>query len=138
MSVLSDVDMMLISHAAGTIFQSEIDTLKNFVSNGGGLFLIGLGWAWVGYHPGKTLDDYPMNKIGEVFGFRWIDGYISDLGNNYNGQPIFHIFYPNIELQTMRQAFSYIQMTTDAYPRDLPSYHYQGEKQSNIFLAAFV
>lgn len=119
-SVLSDIGVVLMGNAWGTIFQSEIDVLKNFVVNGGGLFLIGLGWSWVGYNPGKTLDDYPMNKIGEIFGIRWIDGYISDPSNNYNGQPIFHTFYPSIELQTLYQAFTYIKMVTSAHPSDLP------------------
>jgi len=82
---------------------------------------MGLGWSWEPYNPGKTLDDYPMNKIGEVFGIRWIDGYISDPTNNYNGQPVFHTFYPNIELQTLYQAFSYINTTTRAHGTGLPS-----------------
>jgi len=39
---------------------------------------------------------------------------------NYNGQPIFHILYPNVELQTIYQAFSYIEATTADHPSDLP------------------
>jgi hypothetical protein len=120
-SSLSGVSVVLIGNAGGDFSQQEVDELKSFVSNGGGLLLMGLGWSWEPYNPGKTLDDYPMNKIGEVFGIRWIDGYISDPTNNYNGQPIFHTFYPNIELQTIYQAFSYINTTTKAHQTDLPS-----------------
>jgi hypothetical protein len=120
-SVLSDVGVVLIGNAWGTISQSEIDSLKDFVTNGGGILLEGLGWSWEPYNPGKTLDDYPMNKIGKIFGVRWISGYINDPTNNYNGQPIFHTFYPKIELQTIYQAFYYIQTMTDAHPGDLPS-----------------
>lgn len=119
-SNLYDVGAVLIGNAGNPILQSEIDALKDFVSSGGGLFLIGLGWSWEPYNPGKTLDDYPMNKIGEVFRIRWINGYISDQTNNLNGQPIFHTFYPNIEIQTIYQALSYINITTDAHPSDLP------------------
>ncbi|MBO3840429.1 MAG: hypothetical protein QXN75_07080 [Thermoproteota archaeon] len=120
-SVLSDVGVVLIGNAWGEFSPSEITALREFVDSGGGLFLIGLGWSWEPYNPGKTLDDYPMNKIGELFGIRWIDGYISDPTNNYNGQPIFHTFYPNIELQTIYQAFPYIETITNAHPDDLPS-----------------
>ena len=119
-SALSGVGVVVIGDAWGTITESEIEALKDFVVNGGGLFLMGLGWSWGPYNPGFTLDDYPMNTIGENFGIRWISGYIVDPTNNYNGQPIFHTFYPNIELQTMYQAFSSIEGITDAYPSDLP------------------
>ncbi|MBO3840674.1 MAG: hypothetical protein QXJ72_08125 [Thermoproteota archaeon] len=120
-SILSDVGVVLIGNAWGELSPSEINVLREFVEGGGGLFLMGLGWSWEPYNPGKTLDDYPMNKIGGLFGIRWIDGYISDPTNNYNGQPIFHTFYPNIELQTIYQAFSYIETITNAHPDDLPS-----------------
>ena len=120
-SILSDVGVVLIGNAWGEFSQPEIIALRDFVESGGGLFLMGLGWSWEHYNPSKTLDDYPMNKIGELFGIRWIGGYISDPTNNYYGQPIFHTFYPNIELQTIYQALSYIQTITDTHPSDLPS-----------------
>ena len=118
---LSGIGVVLIGDAWGEITQQEIDLLRSFVSSGGGLFLMGLGWSWEPYNPGSTLDDFPMNKLGEHFGIRWISGYISDPTNNYNNQPVFHTFYPNIELQTQYQAFSYINATTEAHPQDLPS-----------------
>lgn len=120
-SVLSDIGVVLVGTAWGAFLESEIDALKGFVSGGGGLLLTGLGWSWEPYNTGFTLDDYPMNKIGEIFGIRWIDGGISDPTNSYEGQPIFHTFYPDVELQTIYRAFSYIEETTDAHPSDLPS-----------------
>jgi hypothetical protein len=104
----------------GDFSQQEIDALKSFVLNGGGLLLLGLGWSWELYNPGRTLDEYPMNILGEIFGIRWTTGYISDPTNNYNGQPIFHTFYPNIELQTIYQAFSYTNEAMKRHPQDLP------------------
>lgn len=97
-SILLDIGVILIGHAWSVVTQSEIEVIKNFVADGGGLFLIGLGWSYLGYVTNATLDNYPMNLIGEIFGIRWIDGYISDPTNNYDGQPIFYTFYPNIEL----------------------------------------
>lgn len=120
-SELSDVGVVLIGDAWGAVLDSEIDALTNFVTNGGGLLLTGLGWSWEPYNPGFTLDDYPMNKIAEPYGIRWINGYISDPTDNYEGQPIFHTFYPNIEVQTIYRALSYIETTTNAHPDDLPS-----------------
>ncbi len=96
-SVLSDVGVVLIGTAGGTVLQSESDALVDFVTKGGGLFLTGLGWSWKPYNPPYSLNEYPMNKIAAPYGIRWIDGYIRDPTNNYEGQPIFHTFYPNIE-----------------------------------------
>jgi len=45
----------------------------------------------LGAVPAFSQDDYPMNKLGEPFGIRWIDGYISDPTDNHDGQPIFHL-----------------------------------------------
>lgn len=58
-SSLSGAGVVLIGNAWGDFSQQEIDALKSFVSTGGGLLLMGLGWSWEPYNPGKTLDDYP-------------------------------------------------------------------------------
>ena len=51
----------------------------------------GLGWSWVAYQ--KTpLEENPVNKIGMLYGMKWINGYIGDQTNNNNGCPIFHTF----------------------------------------------
>jgi hypothetical protein len=119
---LSNVSVVIIGNTWGYFLPSEIDALRNFVANGGGLVLLGLGWSWLAYNPGKTLDDYPMNKVGEVFGLRWIDGYISDPTNSYGGgQPIFHSFYPSLELLTFSSAFTFVRSATEAHPNDLPA-----------------
>jgi hypothetical protein len=69
---LSDVSILFISSAGSEFTEEETNAIKNFVSNGGGLFIQGLGWAWVAYHPDETLEDYPMNRIGEQFGIRFL------------------------------------------------------------------
>lgn len=119
-SALSDVGVVFIVHASEDALESEIDALADFVRDGGGLFLVGLGWSWKAYH--GPLDEYPMNKIAQPYGIQWIDGYISDPTDDYEGQPIFHTFYPDIEVETTYEAFSYIENTTDAHPSDLPSF----------------
>ena len=141
-SALSGISVVIVGNAWGAITQQEILALQNFVSGGGGLLLMGLGWSWEPYNQGSTLDDYPMNQLGEVFGIRWIDGYISDPTNNYQGQPIFHTFYPNIEIQTIYQAFNSITTITEEYPSDLPEILQTDSTirsryvKANMFLAA--
>ena len=95
-TVLSDVSIVFIGIAWGNISRSEIDAIRDFVSKGGGLFLMGLGWSWKSYK--GPLDEYSMNKIAEPYGIQWIDGYVQDPTDNYNGEghPVFHTFYSNI------------------------------------------
>jgi hypothetical protein len=135
-SALQNVGVVFIETAWSAFTPQEILALNNFVSSGGGLLMNGLGWSWVPYHPGSTLDDYPMNLIGETFGIRWIDGYINDPTNNYQGQPIFHTLYPNIEIQTIYQSFDYITLITTAHPSDLPSVLQNDETIRNKFTRA--
>ena len=91
--LLENVGVIIIASAWKDFEDSEIESIENFVTNGGGLFILGLGWSWLGYHEGKTLDDFPMNKIGKMFGIKWIDGIVKDPTNNYKGTPTFHIFH---------------------------------------------
>jgi hypothetical protein len=93
-SSLSDVSILFISCPGPSLSDAEIDTIRSFVSNGGGLLMQGLGWAWVSYEK-KSLDEYPVNKLAMPYGFKWIGGYISDPTNDHYGCPVFHEFFPN-------------------------------------------
>jgi len=117
--ILSNYDVLLIGTAWGKFTKEEVSAIVNFVYNGGGLLLTGLGWSW----PGITLDDYPMNIIGEHFGIRWIDAYTEDKDpeHNYKGAPIFHVFYPNIEIGSIPQAMEFINNALEQYSSNLPS-----------------
>jgi hypothetical protein len=90
-SLLSDVSVLFINCPGPSLSDSEINAIRSFVSNGGGLFMQGLGWSWVSYQ-NSLLEENPVNKIGMAYGMKWIDGYIGDPTNNYNGCPIFHLF----------------------------------------------
>lgn len=90
---LSDVSVLFISCPGPSLSDVEIDAIKNFVSAGGGLFVQGLGWAWLSYEK-RPLEEYPLNKLAMEYGIKWIGGYISDPTNNRNGCPVFHRFFP--------------------------------------------
>ena len=55
----------LPDHSGQRLTLEEITSIRSFVVYGGGLFLIGLGWAWkqYGQKRGLTMDDYPLNRI---------------------------------------------------------------------------
>ncbi len=92
-SFLADRDVLIFGNASGTISSSEIDAVESFVANGGGLFLIGLGWSWGHYHP-EPIEEYPMMQLALPYGVRWLECYLWDI--YYDQTPIFNVFYPNI------------------------------------------
>ena len=92
-SFLAGRDVLIVGNAAGTISSSEIDAVEHFVANGGGLFLIGLGWAWGHYHT-EPIEEYPMMKLAVPYGVRWLECYLWDI--YYDQTPVFDVFYPNI------------------------------------------
>jgi len=92
---LADIGVVIVGTAWAPFTTEEIATLNAFVRDGGGLFLQGLGWSWPPAHPGLTLDDYPMNKLGADYGVRWIDRCVTDPTNQRYDRPVFHCLYPN-------------------------------------------
>lgn len=119
--VLDTAGVVIIGNAWGGFTQSELDVLQTYLEEGGGLFLMGLGWSWEPYNPGKTLADYPMNKIGAFSGVRWVNGGISDPTHQYQGQPIFLTFYPNLKHQTSAGARAFVDSVTATYASNLPA-----------------
>lgn len=92
--VLSGASIILISCPGLPLTNQEIVNIRSFVTNGGGLFMQGLGWSWVQYQH-QSLEDYPLNKVADPYGFKWIGGYISDSEHNHYRAPIFSLFYPD-------------------------------------------
>jgi hypothetical protein len=41
----------------------EVKALAQFAEDGGGLVVAGLGWGWLQLHHGKSLADYPANRL---------------------------------------------------------------------------
>jgi hypothetical protein len=110
-SALSDVSVLIISCPGPSLSDAEIDAIRIFVSNGGGLFLQGVGWAWLSYEK-RSLDEYPLNKLAMPYGFKWIGGYIVDQTNNRDGCPVFHTFFPSIDnnkIEPSEESITYSQ-----------------------------
>jgi len=97
---LPENGVLIIGNAWSDFQDAELNTIKSFVNKGGGLLLWGLGWSYVQYNSPKNINDYPMNKVGTMFGVNWLTGTISDPTNNVSGSPIFYTFnrYSNLQL----------------------------------------
>jgi len=106
---LALASVLIIGNAGGSFTTNEIEVVRQYVANGGGLLLAGLGWAWLAYHPGTT---YPMTQMAAPFQADWLNGYITDPTDQLSGSPIFHIFYPNISIP--RPSISNAQIQQNA------------------------
>lgn len=97
-TTLDDYGVLILGNSWAEYLPIEYETIESYVKSGNGLFIMGLGWSWVAYHSGQTLEDYPMNKIAMKFGLKFADDHIEDPTNNINGVAtniVFHNFYPD-------------------------------------------
>ncbi|MBK8442104.1 MAG: hypothetical protein IPL35_01230 [Sphingobacteriales bacterium] len=118
---LSGKGLLIIGNAWGSFTAAEIAALNAYISGGGGVLMMGLGWSWEAYNSGGAAT-YPMNIIGNTFGLHWTATTISDATNQYNGQPLFTTLYPqSANLMTVASACDYINNTTATYPATLPT-----------------
>ncbi len=91
---LKGVSVLLIGNAWGDFTPGEVDAIRIFVQDGGGLCLLGLGWSWAQYHPTVPFDAYPMMQMAEPYEVRWLTNVISDPTHRYKDGPLFHSFGP--------------------------------------------
>ena len=73
LNLLQDVDLLCIYGYSGWSFhEDEIEAVRQFVNNGGNLFIQMLGWALHAYN-GIPPEDNPLNVLCEPFGM-WFNG----------------------------------------------------------------
>ncbi|MGE3167138.1 MAG: dockerin type I repeat-containing protein, partial [Planctomycetota bacterium] len=108
-SALTGVSVLIVGNAWGNFTPTEITAVQQWVGGGGGLLVAGLGWSWLAYHPGMTLEDYPMAKLSAPYGVRWLSSVISDPTNNVSGSPVFSVFFPAVEVSSVAASLTTIQ-----------------------------
>ena len=91
-SSLTAGSVLIIGNAWRDFTAAEIQAVQDFVTNGGGLLMAGLGSSWLGSNA-----DYPMTKMAQPYGVIWQTSTIvdPDPGDQAGGSTIFHTFYPN-------------------------------------------
>jgi VCBS repeat-containing protein len=101
---LAGASVLVVGNAWAPFTPEEVEAARQFVVGGGGLALVGLGWSWAQYHPGMTMDDYPMTRMAAPYGVGWLTSYISDptdwiIDSSGYVTPVFHTFYPDLPWQ---------------------------------------
>ncbi len=91
---LKEANILIIGNAWGNLENDELEAIEQFVSKGGKLLAVGLGWSWKKYsdQPNKApnggncnqkgqdktkISTYPMNKLLEQFGARFESSWIN-------------------------------------------------------------
>ncbi len=78
---LADIAVLVIGNAWHSFTENELMAVHDYVANGGGLMVAGLGWSWVehgplkdsGLTPAELLEIYPMNVLMQPFGLVWTE-----------------------------------------------------------------
>jgi len=119
---LAGKSVLIVGNGGGTPFTAaEIEVVRQFVADGGGLCLGGLGWAWTTYHPGMTMDDYPMTRLASPYGVWWRTQIINDPTDQSNGSVRFHVFYPQAAPYSLAAAKETIAAAHTAHGANLPT-----------------
>lgn len=116
---LNAASVLVIGNATQPFTATEIAAVESFVQAGGGLCLAGLGWSWEPYHPGTTIEDYPMTAMAAPHGVRWLRSVIYDPTDQYFGATVFHTFYPQAATVSVSRALSAILSAHAAHPTGL-------------------
>lgn len=69
---LMETDVLVID--AHHLRDEDLEPVRRFIVQGGGMLTAGLGWGWLQLHPGKTILEHPGNRLLRDAGFAWIDG----------------------------------------------------------------
>jgi hypothetical protein len=118
---LAGASVLVVGNAWGDFSAAEIESVRAWVEQGGGLLLVGLGWSWEPYHPGTTIDDYPMMRLASPYGVRWLRSTIEDPTNAIQGSAVFHTFYPSSPNASAASAMALIDAEHAANGTDLAS-----------------
>lgn len=72
-SVLKRSSTIILMPWHHTPSAAEVESLRKFVEDGGGLLISGYGWVWTTYNDRGTpgLEFYPSNIYGKPFGIQW-------------------------------------------------------------------
>ncbi|MBU0677508.1 MAG: hypothetical protein KJ626_05270 [Verrucomicrobia bacterium] len=130
-SSLSGKDTLIVGNAWSLIDYTERYAIRDFVSNGGSLLMLGLGWSWSG-----EPNTYPMAPLAELFQGMWARDGINDPTDQYNGSPIFSAIYPHVIHYSLSEATSFIARAHADYPTTLPSVLETNTLFRNRFLSA--
>lgn len=69
--VLAELEVLVIGNAWSELKVAEVAAVVEFVHNGGGLLMAGLGWSWAS-NRGSDMASYPMNQLGQKFNIKWL------------------------------------------------------------------
>lgn len=111
---LIGVGVLIVGNAWASFTDAEIEAIRYFVESGGGLLLVGTGWAWP-----SANKKYPMDKVAEPFGLVWLRNIIPDFTNQMEDSPVFYTFFPEAEACSFEEVRSDILSAHQAYPSRL-------------------
>jgi hypothetical protein len=71
-NVLTNASVLIVNNSWGQFSDAEIEAVRQFVEQGGGLYMGGEEWSWDSYGSGV----YPMAKLAAPYGMVWDGSYL--------------------------------------------------------------
>lgn len=92
-AALSNTDVLILGNdwnGQVDYTTAEVDAIEDFVLQGGGLLVAGLGWSFP-----QGLNNYPMNTVAQRFGIAYNTSIIRDPIYRFNNSPLLYNFHPD-------------------------------------------
>ena len=91
----------------------RMDAVKQFLRDGGGLIVTGIGWGWAQLNPGKSLkDDNPFNRLLAEFGFLTNNDWC---GNSFKTQCFDSDYHLFTVLESLSDPQKQTQLSSNLY-----------------------
>lgn len=125
---LRDSGLLVIGSTWQRITAAEVDAIEDHVLNGGGLLVIGIGWAYSGYADDPDSAQYIPNVLGERFGWHVEFTTMSDpdTPSGEPGTPAFQVLpitdYTPAQITVIRgtaQEIDNVAQLAEARPQDI-------------------
>jgi hypothetical protein len=101
--ILQNYDVLIISTPIVSYSNEEIQAIKQFVNEGGGLLLMGNGWYWVDYHH-SPIETFPFNQVSREFGVTVHDDMIIDPTDYYSSENPSYALFSNFAVHPVTRG----------------------------------